>query len=96
MYLGESEGANFWIGILTDIQSRRLEDIFIACIYNLIGFAQTIESNYPKTELQLCVIHQVCNTLWVVPIKDNREVVIDKKSISSVQRKFPTSPKTVL
>lgn len=81
MYLGESEGASFWLGVLTDLRSRGIEDIFIACIDNLKGFAEAIESSFPQTDVQLCVVHQVRNTMRFVPYKDSRAVIKDMKHI---------------
>lgn len=81
MYLGYSEGASFWLGVLSDLQSRGIEDIFIACIDNLKGFAEAIETSFPETDVQLCVVHQVRNTMRFVPFKQSREVVKDMKQI---------------
>jgi transposase-like protein len=81
LYIGENEGAKFWLQVLTDIQNRGVQDIFIACIDNLKGFAEAIESIYPQTEVQLCVIHQVRNSGKYVAHKDIREVMADLKEI---------------
>lgn len=81
MYLGHSEGASFWLGVLSDLRSRGIEDIFIACIDNLKGFAQAIESSFPRTDVQLCVVHQVRNTMRFVPYKESKAVVKDMKQI---------------
>lgn len=81
MYLGASEGASFWLGVLTDLRSRGIEDILIASIDNLKGFAEAIESIFPKTDVQLCVVHQVRNTMRYVPYKNSREVIKDMKKI---------------
>lgn len=61
MYVAESEGANFWLGVLSNLQQRGLVDILIACIDNLKGFSEAIASIYPKTEVQTCVVHQIRN-----------------------------------
>jgi putative transposase len=81
LYIGENEGARFWLQVLTDIQNRGVKDIFIACIDNLKGFADAIESIYPQTEVQLCVIHQIRNTTKYVAYKDLKEVMADLKEI---------------
>lgn len=81
MYLGHSEGASFWLGVLTDLRTRGIEDIFIACIDNLKGFAEAIESSFPDTDVQLCVVHQVRNTMRFVPYKNSRAVIRDMKKI---------------
>ncbi|ENY9371208.1 transposase, partial [Salmonella enterica] len=57
LYLSESEGANFWLSVLSDLQHRGVEDILIACVDGLTGFPEVINSIYPQTEVQLCVIH---------------------------------------
>jgi putative transposase len=81
MYLGHSEGASFWLGVLSDLRSRGINDIFIACIDNLKGFAEAIEASFPETDVQLCVVHQVRNTMRFVPFKESRAVVKDMKQI---------------
>lgn len=81
MYLGQSEGASFWLNVLSDLRARGIEDIFIACIDNLKGFAEAIEASFPKTDIQLCVVHQVRNTMRFVPFKERREVISDMKKI---------------
>jgi transposase-like protein len=60
LWIGEAEGANFWLNILTELKNRGVEDIFIASIDGLRGFPEAINSVFPKTEIQLCVIHQTC------------------------------------
>ncbi|CEE90600.1 transposase (fragment) [Xenorhabdus nematophila str. Anatoliense] len=66
LYLSESGGANFWLSVLTDLQNRGLKDILIACVDGLTGFPEAINSIYPQTEVQLCIIHQIRNSLNVV------------------------------
>jgi transposase-like protein len=63
LYLSESEGANFWLSVLSNLQNRGVEDILIACVDGLTGFPEAINSIYPKTEVQLCVIHQIRNSI---------------------------------
>lgn len=87
MYLGHAEGASFWLGVLSDLRSRGIEDIFIACIDNLKGFAEAIESSFPETDVQLCVVHQVRNTMRFVPYKESRAVVCDMKKIYKAPNK---------
>ena len=81
LYIGESEGSRFWLQVLSDIQNRGVKDIFISCIDNLKGFAEAIESIFPATEIQLCVIHQIRNTIRYVSTKDKREVMADLKEV---------------
>src|SRR6056297_2148767 len=66
MYVSESEGANFWLSVLTDLNNRGLEDILIACTDNLKGFSEAILSVFPKTQIQKCIIHQIRNSLKYV------------------------------
>jgi putative transposase len=70
LYISESEGARFWLQILTHLQNRGVKDIFIACIDNLKGFSEAIQSIYPQTEIQLCIIHQIRNSIKYVVWKD--------------------------
>lgn len=81
MYIGESEGAKFWTQVLDDLKRRGVKDILIACIDNLSGFSQAIEFIFPKTEVQLCIIHQVRNSMKYVPWGDYREFLRDLKKV---------------
>jgi transposase-like protein len=77
LYIGENEGAKFWLQVLTDLHNRVVEDILIACIDNLNGFAEAIESIFPQTEVQLCVVHQVRNAQKYLSYKDSRPFMKD-------------------
>lgn len=81
MYVSESEGAKFWLSVLTDLQQRGVKDILIACIDNLGGFEEAIGSIFPKTEVQSCIVHQVRNTIKYVASKDVKAVVADVKKV---------------
>jgi putative transposase len=81
LYTGDSESASFWLQVLTDLSQRGIEDILIACIDNLKGFADAIENIYPKTEVQLCVIHQIRNSMKYIPKKYRKEFINDLKPI---------------
>jgi transposase-like protein len=81
MYVSQSEGAKFWLSVLTDLQQRGVKDILIACIDNLGGFEEAIVSIYPKTEVQSCIVHQIRNTIKYVASKDSRAVIADVKLI---------------
>jgi transposase-like protein len=81
MYVSESEGAKFWLSVLTDLQQRGVKDILIACIDNLGGFEEAIGSIFPKTEVQSCIVHQVRNTIKYVASKDAKAVVADVQKI---------------
>ena len=62
LWIGEAEGAKFWLNVLTELQSRGVEDILIACVDGLRGFPEAIESVFPRTEIQLCIVHLVRNS----------------------------------
>jgi putative transposase len=81
MYVSESEGAKFWLSVLTDMQQRGLKDILIACIDNLGGFEEAIASIYPRTEVQSYIVHQLRNTMKYVASKDVKIVIADVKLI---------------
>jgi transposase-like protein len=77
----ESEGAKFWLKVLTDLKNRGLKDILIACCDGLTGFPQAIESLYPQTQVHLCIVHLIRNCLRYVPWKDAKAVAADLKPI---------------
>ncbi|MBU2884862.1 IS256 family transposase [Gilvimarinus agarilyticus] len=81
MYISESEGANFWLQVLTDLHNRGLKDILIACTDNLKGFSEAIQSIYTKAEVQSCIIHQIRNSLKYVASKDQKEFMRDLKEV---------------
>ncbi|MCL4106379.1 UNVERIFIED_CONTAM: hypothetical protein GTU68_003540 [Idotea baltica] len=81
LYLGENEGAKFWLHILSDLRDRGVEDILICCIDNLKGFAEAIETVFPKAIVQLCIVHQIRNSLKYVYYKDEREFMQDLKKV---------------
>jgi transposase-like protein len=80
-YVSKSESAKFWMQVLNDLQQRGVEDILICCIDNLKGFVEAIESVFPRTDVQLCIVHQVRNSMRYVPWSDQREVVRDLKEV---------------
>lgn len=81
LYISENEGARFWLNVLADIQNRGVKDILIACIDNLKGFAEAIETIFPKTEVQLCVVHQIRNSTRYVSYKDIKPVMKTLKEV---------------
>ena len=87
LYLGENEGAKFWLQVLTDLQTRGVEDVFIACIDNLKGFPEAIESIFPQTEVQLCVVHQVRNSRKYLAWKDTKAFMADLKQVYQASTK---------
>ncbi len=81
LYISENEGANFWIQVLTDISNRGVKDILIACVDGLKGFPEAIETILPETEVQLCVVHQIRNSLRYVDSKNQKEFMVDLKRV---------------
>jgi len=81
LWVGQAEGANFWLNILTELKNRGVQDIFIACIDGLKGFPEAINTVFPKTEIQLCVIHQIRNTLKYVASRDQKEFMKELKTV---------------
>jgi len=81
LYVSESEGAKFWLQVLTDLSNRGVKDILIASVDRLTGFPEAINSIFPQTEVQLCVIHQIKNSLKYVASKDQKEFMKDLKKV---------------
>jgi transposase-like protein len=81
MYISESEGANFWLQVLTDLSNRGLKDILIACTDNLRGFTEAIMSIFPKTQVQKCIVHQIRNSLKYIASKDQKEFMRDLRPV---------------
>lgn len=81
MWLAENEGARFWLNVLTELKNRGLQDILIACVDGLKGFPDAINSVYPQTHIQLCIIHMVRNSLKYVSWKDYKAVTSGLKTI---------------
>lgn len=81
MYISKSEGANFWLGVLTDLQNRGVEDILIACVDGLKGFPDAITSVFPQTTVQLCIVHQIRNSVKYVASKNQNEFIRDLKLV---------------
>ena len=81
MWISQNEGAKFWLSVLTELKNRGLEDIFIASVDGLTGFPEAIASVYPKTKVQLCIVHMVRNSLKYVSYKDRKVIVEDLKQI---------------
>ena len=81
MWVGENESAKYWATILNGLRNRGVEDIFIACTDNLTGFSAAIEAVFPKTEIQNCIIQQICNSTRYVSYKDLKALVADLKAV---------------
>ena len=87
MYISESEGANFWLQVLTDLNNRGLKDILIACTDNLKGFTDAILGIFPKAQVQLCIVHQIRNSLKYIASKDQKEFMRDLKLVYRANNK---------
>ena len=81
MWLSENEGAKFWLNVLTELQNRGLKDILIACVDGLKGFPEAINTAFPETQIQLCIVHMVRNSMKYVPWKEYKSVAADLKRI---------------
>jgi len=81
MWLSETEGAKFWLNVLTELQNRGVNDILIACVDGLKGFPDAIQAVFPQTQIQLCIVHRVRNSVKYVPWKDYKPVTADLKRI---------------
>ena len=81
LYLSETEGANFWLSVLTDLENRGVRDILIASVDGLTGFPEAIETIFPKTEVQLCIVHQIRNSLKYVSWKHQKAFMKDLKLV---------------
>jgi len=81
LWLAENEGSKFWLSILTELKTRGVEDILIACVDGLKGFPEAINAEYPDTQVQLCIVHMVRNSLRYVSYKDYKNVTADLKTI---------------
>ncbi|EBM7672259.1 IS256 family transposase [Salmonella enterica subsp. enterica serovar Typhimurium] len=81
MWLAENEGAKFWLNILTELKNRGLSDILIACVDGLKGFPEAINAVYPETQIHLCIVHMVRNSLRFVAWKDYKAVTRDLKQV---------------
>lgn len=81
VYLAETEGAKFWLSVLTNLKNRGVQDIIVACVDGLKGFPEAIQAVFPQTQIQLCIVHQVRISLRFVPHKDKKAVAADLKTI---------------
>jgi len=81
LWLGENEGSKFWLRVLTEMKNRGLEDILIACVDGLSGFVEAINTAYPRTQVQSCIVHAVRNSLKFVSWRERKEVAADLRRI---------------
>lgn len=81
MWIAQTEGAKFWLQVVTELKNRGVDDILIACVDGLKGFPEAIETVYPKTEIQLCIVHMVRHSLNFVGWKERKEVAADLRKV---------------
>ena len=81
LWVSKTEGAKFWLSVLTDLKNRGVNDVFIACVDGLTGFPEAIQSVFPQTQVQLCIVHLVRNSLNFVSYKDRKAIAKDLKSV---------------
>ena len=81
MWISENEGAKFWLSVLTELQNRGVQDILIACVDGLKGFPDAINTVFPETQIQLCIVYMVRNSMKYVPWKDYKAITADLKTI---------------
>ena len=81
LWIEKNEGAKFWLQVFTELKNRGLQDVLIACIDGLKGFPEAIEAVYPDTDVQLCIVHMVRNSLKFVSYKDRKQIATDLKTI---------------
>jgi len=81
IWIGENESASFWLGVCNDLRNRGVDDILIACKDGLSGFSEAINTVFPKTDIQLCVIHQIRNSMKYVSYKEQKAVMADLKQV---------------
>lgn len=81
IWIGENESASFWLGVCNDLKNRGVQDILIACKDGLSGFSEAINTVFPKTEIQLCIVHQIRNSMKYVPWKVHKELIADLKKV---------------
>lgn len=81
LHLSENEGANYWLSVLTDLNNRGVKDILIACVDGLTGFPEAIRAIFPETEVQLCIVHQIRNSMKYVASKNQKAFMADLKPV---------------
>lgn len=81
IWFGEHEGAHYWLGIMNELNNRGVDDILITCVDGLKGFPEAINSAFPKTEAQLCIVHMIRNSIKYVGLKYQKEFIADLKTV---------------
>lgn len=85
MWISKNEGAKFWLGVLTELKNRGVEDVLIFCVDGLTGFPEAIEAVYPQAKIQLCIVHLIRNSLKYVSWRDRKLLAADLKKIYSAR-----------
>jgi transposase-like protein len=83
LWIAENEGAKFWMGVLSELKNRGVQDILIACMDGLSGFPEAVRAVYPQTRVQLCIVHMIRNSTKFVSYKDLKKVCADLKAVYS-------------
>ena len=83
LWVGEAEGATFWLSVMTELKNRGVKEICIACVDGLKGFPETINTVFPRAEVQLCIVHQIRNSMKYVATKDQKAFACDLKTVYS-------------
>lgn len=83
LWMSESEGSKFWLTVFNDLKNRGVQDCFVACVDGLKGLPEAIEAVFPKTQVQLCIVHKIRNSLKYVPWKERKAVAADLRAIYS-------------
>ena len=100
LWLAQTEGAKFWLQVVTELRNRGVQDIFIACVDGLKGFPDAIEAVFPKAVVQLCIVHMVRHSLNYVSWKRRKEVAADLRRIAAdptlLEEVWPTLPRIAL
>ena len=81
LWISLNEGAKFWLNVMTELQNRGLKDIFITCVDGLKGFPEAIETVFPDTKVQLCIVHMIRNSVKYVSWKDRKQLIADLKMV---------------
>jgi transposase-like protein len=96
IWIAKTEGAKFWLNVITELQNRGVKDIFIACVDGLKGFPEAIEAVFPQTQVQLCIVHIIRNSVRYVNWKDRKQLCADLKTIytSATEQQAETALET--
>lgn len=77
IWIGESEGAKFWLSVCNELKSRGVQDILLACVDGLVGLPDAIKTVFPEVDIQTCIVHQIRNSIKYVASKDQKDFIND-------------------